>query len=154
MRRISLLLSLAVVMVISGCQSTSPKLAETTFAPLLDNATKAYQQGDLQLAEGMFRQLIVRDPSLLMAWCHLGHIGFRQHQYEAALNAYQQCLRYQPQQPEIWHNMAVIKLREASELLIQGSAYLPPTTEASLTNQNYPRLIQSLMLLQRVSQAD
>ena len=152
MHRISLLLG--VIMLLGGCQSTAPQPTEMTFAPLLDNATKSYQQGDLQLAEGLFRQLIAHDPSLMIAWCHLGHIGFRQHRYEAAINAYQQCIRYQPQQPDIWQNMAVIKLREASELLIQGSAFLPPAQEAQQIQSNYSRLIQSLMLLQRISQEE
>lgn len=152
MHRTSLLIGF--LMLLSGCQSTAPKLAESTLAPLLDNAMKSYQYGDLQLAEGMFRQLISRDPSLVVAWCHLGHIGFRQHHYEAALNAYQQCLRYQPQQPDIWQNMAVIRLRQASELLIQGSAFFPPDDEGYLSNPDYPRLIQSLMVLQRLPQTE
>jgi cytochrome c-type biogenesis protein CcmH/NrfG len=138
-----------------GCQTTQPQLGETTFQPAIDNAMMAYQQGDLQLAEGLWRRLLQRDPSLFMAWCHLGHIGFRQHDYDTALNAYQKCLRQQPQQAEIWHNMAVIKLRQASELLIQGSAYLPAEDSASHDHKhNYQRLLNALMALQRVSQAE
>lgn len=138
---------------IGGCQSTQPKLGELTLQPAIENATAAYQQGDLQLAEGLWRRLLERDPSLLDAWCHLGHIGFRQHAYEAALSAYQKCLQYQPQQPEIWHNMAVIKLREASELLIQGSAFIDDNRDPNQDAHNYSRLLNALMLLQRVSQA-
>lgn len=145
------LLGLACVAVI-GCQTTRPQVAEMALKPAIENATMAYQQGDLQLAEGLWRQLLERDPSLLVAWCHLGHIGFRQHAYQASLSAYQKCLRYQPQQPEIWHNMAVIKLRQASELLIQGSAYLPVEEGDSHTTQTYPRLLKALMQLQRVAQ--
>jgi len=50
--------------------------------------------------------------------------------------------------------MAIIKLREASELLIQGSAYLPSEEAVSSNDSNYQQLLNALMLLQRVSQAE
>ena len=146
--------SLAAVALLTllGCQTTAPQFTETALQPAIENATLAYQQGDLELAEGLWRKLLARDPSLTLGWCHLGHIGFRQHHYDAAFNAYQKCLRYEPQQPAIWQNMAVIRLRQASELMLHGSAYLPATEHLSGQPQGYQRLLQSLMLLQRASQ--
>jgi cytochrome c-type biogenesis protein CcmH/NrfG len=138
------------VLLLVGCQSSTPQFTQTAFAPAIDSATAAYQSGDLQLAEGLWRQLLERDPTLVEGWCHLGHIDFRQHRYDSALTAYQKCLRYKPQQTDIWQNMAVIRLRQASELMIRGSAFLLPS-EGVDNNQDYQRLLQSLMLLQRVS---
>lgn len=120
-----------------------------TFPALISAARHAYQQGDLHAAEGLWRQLLQRDKQLYEGWCQLGHIGFRQHQYQSAVEAYQRCLQLHPQQPAIWHNLAVVRLRQATELLLQGQAYADQQ-EASDTQQQQ-QLLQHLLKLQRVS---
>jgi len=53
-------------LLIMGCQTTPTKFGELTLKPAIDHATAAYQQGDLHLAEGLWRRLLERDPSLLV----------------------------------------------------------------------------------------
>ncbi|WP_417667037.1 tetratricopeptide repeat protein [Pseudidiomarina sp.] len=137
----------------SGCAATG----KTTFNTLEQQraiASKSYQQGDLHVAEGYLQRIVSSLPKDSVSWCQLGHINYRLNRYLAATNAYQKCLSITPEQPEIWHNLAAVKLRQATEFLLTGRAYIPEINEtgsASSFAVNYTRLLNELGRLHGVA---
>ncbi|KFZ30114.1 hypothetical protein IDSA_11720 [Pseudidiomarina salinarum] len=146
-------LMLLLMVAAGGCATTGSPGQDPTNQSSLKAAELAYRQGDLHLAEGLWREIVGDEDDLSPGWCYLGHISFRQHRYEEALSSYQQCLDFRQQQPAIWRNMAALRLRQATELLLTGTAYLSDsgdTGEQQRFNREYRKLLQQLMVLQQV----
>ncbi len=144
---------LLLMVVIAGCATTGSPAHDPAARSSLKAAELAYRQGDLHLAEGLWREIVSDNDDGSPGWCYLGHISFRQHRYEEALRAYRHCLEFRQQQPEIWRNMAALRLRQATELLLSGSAYLAagePTAAQQRFNREYRKLLRQLMALQQV----
>ncbi|RWU08758.1 tetratricopeptide repeat protein [Pseudidiomarina gelatinasegens] len=141
------------VVIGSGCAATE----KTTFNTLEQQraiASKSYQQGDLHVAEGYLQRIVSSLPKDSASWCKLGHINYRLNRYSAATNAYERCLSLTPELPEIWHNLAAVKLREATEFLLTGRAYIPELNEAGSASSfavNYTRLLNELGRLHGVA---
>lgn len=136
--------------VVSGCQMTSTSMANHEHMDThYQIAKKAYQQGDLHVAEGYLHRVTAVEPNHAPSWCLLGHIGFRLNRYEAAQQGYERCLRIHPQQPLIWHNLAALRLRQATELLMTGLPYLTQETAPLVPHfkQNYQLLLNELKYL-------
>ncbi|MBG23335.1 MAG: hypothetical protein CMF22_07745 [Idiomarinaceae bacterium] len=113
-------------------------------------AMRAYAEGDFHLAEGLLRTLAeapVYDPQ---APCFLGAIHYRQHAYQAALRRFEECRNHFPERAEIWFNTAATHLRLATEALLTGRSYQNNPSAANGVHQQYERLLQALMELQRV----
>lgn len=128
---------------LSGCTSKPPS---ETFDRQLAAAYQSYQEGDLTSAEARWRALVQIDPELTEGWCLLGHIGLRQQRYHEALRHYQTCLELTPAQPAIWHNIAVIRIRQATEALLVGAPYQ--------TDSEHRLLLAKLLKLQRLRSGD
>lgn len=135
-----------------GCKTTG--LPEDLLAKNTDIALLAYQRGDLHLAEGYLQRVLDSNPNHQESWCLLGRINYRLHDYEAATRAFDRCLKLNPQQPEIWHNAAAVKLRQATELLLRGQGYLPHEhAPSSPLARRFQLLLTELMRLHGVEAA-
>lgn len=151
--KLCLIAVLPSVVIGSGCAATE----KTTFNTLEQQraiASKSYQQGDLHIAEGYLQRIVSSLPDHSDSWCKLGHINYRLNRYSAATNAYEKCLSLTPELPEIWHNLAAVKLRQATEFLLTGRAYITEQTETgepSSFAMNYDRLLNELGRLHGVA---
>lgn len=131
-----------------GCQATNASF--DNIAQLQDLASQSYIAGDLHQAEGYWLDIAKVMPEHNRAWCQLGHINYRLHRYSAASNAYQKCLAIAPQQLSIWHSLTAVKLREASETLLMGSAHLNNEENANLVSK-YQLLMRELLRLHGIA---
>jgi len=138
-----LILVSALLMALSACASQPLSAA---FDQRIALANHAYQIGDLNTAEATWRQVLKIDAEVTEGWCALGHIAFRQQRYEEALRHYEQCLKLMPEQPKIWHNLAVIRIRQATETLIIGAPYQ--------AQRAHPNLLNALLRLQRIAELE
>ncbi|WP_198677983.1 tetratricopeptide repeat protein [Pseudidiomarina planktonica] len=138
-----LLICLVISPVLTGCTSKPPS---DVFDLQLAAAYKSYRDGDLTVAEARWRRLVKVDQALTEGWCVLGHISLRQQRYQEALKHYQRCLQLRPEQSEIWHNVAVIRIRQATEALLSGAPYD--------THSQDKLLLTKLLKLQRLSAGD
>ncbi|WP_417659876.1 tetratricopeptide repeat protein [Pseudidiomarina sp.] len=151
--KLCLIIALPLVFTGAGCAATE----KTTFNTLEQQraiASKSYQQGDLHIAEGYLQRIVSGLPNDSDSWCKLGHINYRLNRYSAATNAYEKCLSLTPELPEIWHNLAAVKLRQATEFLLTGRAYIPESNEADSASSftvNYDRLLNELGRLHGVA---
>lgn len=107
---------------LSGC-STSPSLQFEDQLRWENQAISSYRHGDLLGAESALRQLLKVNEADAQSWFLLGNVHLREQRIEAAKNAYQKALKYQPDMREARHNLAVTHLRLATLTLIEGQQY-------------------------------
>lgn len=130
--RLTLLMSC--MLLLSACTHTpsysylDPRLQQR------EAAVRAYRSGDLLQAEGLLRKLLLSYPDDARAWLLLGNIHMRSQEFAAAHQAYQKASEYQPDDPVIWHNLAVSHLRLATTALIKGQEQRPGLETPPLLN--------------------
>ncbi len=153
MRSRTLLLVVLISLFLAGCATTN--LPELEAIQQQQVAQDAYLSGDLHLAEGLWRRAIKRNSQLQHLWCKIGHVNFRLHEYEAAFQAYQRCLADDREQPIVWRNLAAVRLRQATELLLIGHKYLVTITapETQQFRSDYERLMKQLLSFHRAPTA-
>ncbi|HET8816922.1 MAG TPA: hypothetical protein VFM61_05675 [Pseudidiomarina sp.] len=133
-----------------GCASTAPD-KEPFVQQLQRTAAAAYHIGDLHQAEGLWQQALVENPNVYSNWCSLGQVRFRLHQYDASAVGYQRCLDGSSAQPLVWYNLAAVRLRQATEALMEGSMHLDESTEYNQLKRDYEALLAYLFKLQRAA---
>ena len=120
---------LATMIVLCGCASVETSLPPAATASLLrlklEQADLALREARLIDAEILYRELSVAHPRLPDVWLQLGNIYARQAQLEAAMHAYKDGLEFNPQDGRLWHNLALIELRQSIRTLEMASELLP-----------------------------
>jgi len=74
---------------------------------------KAYTEGNMEVAENKLSQLVERVPEDSQVWFRLGNIYARTNRPRQAVQAYQDALVRDPSLAKAWHNMGVVRLRQA-----------------------------------------
>lgn len=101
-----------------GCASkSSPNLK--TFDQY-ERAMESYQAGRYADAEPQLLSLLAKFPQFSEGWYRLGNLYVRTGQYEAAINAYNTCLRYDSNFTKAWHNLSLVHLKVAVQVLEEG----------------------------------
>lgn len=111
------------LILLSGCQSTPSQSFHVNPMQLRQAAQIAYQQGDLLSAESMLLKNTALFEKDVDSWFLLGNLYLRTAQYSAAQRAYLHASKYRPEQPEIWHNLALVYLRQATQSLLEGQLH-------------------------------
>lgn len=120
------------ILSLSACAVKPPTPA---YEALLRQAKISYEQGDMHKSESLWRQLVSAHTELAIVHQYLGHISFRFGRWQEAYSHYQSSLALEPQQPHLWHNLAVIRLRQATETLIRAQQYQPLADDEKLLAQ-------------------
>ncbi|MBY6065069.1 hypothetical protein [Pseudidiomarina sediminum] len=130
---------------LTGCRLTPPMAHLDGMTEQQRNiAIRAYQQGDFHTAQGIFLKLTAPTIADAQSICFLAAIYYRQHEYQAALNAFSECQQHYPQRQEVWLNAAATHIRIATELLLAGKSY---QHSAAITD-DYQAFLQALLRLQ------
>lgn len=118
------------LLMVTGCQSTPAVSPSHPIAGVslqsersIAAAHQAYQVGDLLSAEALLQHHLQSHPQDPDGWFLLGNIYLRTAQYQAAQRAYAQASQLRPAQPEIWHNLALVHLRQATHMLLEGQLH-------------------------------
>ncbi len=80
------------------------KLMQTADS-ILQQAWQLHQQGQVQRAETIYRQVLQQAPNHPSAWCFLGIALHDQHRYRDAIAAYQKSIQLQPNFPIALNNL-------------------------------------------------
>ncbi|MBF0265285.1 MAG: tetratricopeptide repeat protein [Gammaproteobacteria bacterium] len=75
---------------------------------------QAYNQKDWPKAKKIFTHVTKTDPSNSEAWFKLANIYARENKPKEAILYYQEAAIRAPKNPKIWHNLAIIQLRQAT----------------------------------------
>jgi cytochrome c-type biogenesis protein CcmH/NrfG len=125
MARLTWWLLLAVSLAcLSGCANRPSGERSADPAELRATAQHAYRAGDLITAEGLLREALQLRAEDADSWFLLGNIYLRTRQYAAAERAYREAARWKPEQQQIWHNLAVIHIRQATQTLLEGQRHV------------------------------
>lgn len=89
-------------------------------------AQLAYAGSEDARAEKLLLGLVRAVPNDAEAWFYLGNLYARSKRPEEAINAYQKTLMLDRRDPRAWHNMGVVRLREAWAAFIQAHEVATP----------------------------
>jgi len=112
------------ILIFSGCSSTEkntnkPK-NKVNLISIENKADIAYMSGHLEMAEALYRELLQTRNDYAPAWFRLGNIYTRTNRLNAAVSAYQNCLQNNNEHERAWHNLAITRIRQATEVLINS----------------------------------
>jgi predicted Zn-dependent protease len=105
------------LLILSACQTlelSSTERQDENLKRIYDTAMNAYENKDWKKAEPALLHLTKVFPKNAQVWFKLGNIYARDNRAKDAIKIYQEALIRSPDNPKIWHNLAVIQLREAS----------------------------------------
>ncbi len=138
-----------IALTLSACASTSQKGKEekkqVNLVAVEARAESAYRSGQLELAEGLYRHLLANKSNYAPAWFRLGNIYTRTNRLDAAVNAYQNCISSDKEYAKAWHNLAIARVRQATDILIEAQNHLLVETGAK---ERMDQLFLELMRIQ------
>jgi cytochrome c-type biogenesis protein CcmH/NrfG len=141
----------ALVLALAGCASSPFRkqpdavsdVSPQALMALQESAAVAYAQGNAPAATGLYTQLLQSAPNDVHAWHRLGNLELLDDHYAQALIAYEHVLQLGGGNAGVWHNVAVIRLRQAQAALNQVQAQAPSPADA-LLRANSARAAQAL----------
>ncbi|TDU30695.1 tetratricopeptide repeat protein [Panacagrimonas perspica] len=122
---LALICAMTTVACSSRPQSVPAADERSSLRSKLDRADLALREARLTDAESLYRDLATSHPRLPEVWLQLGNIYARQSQLEAATYSYKQGLRFNPEDGRLWHNLALLELRQSIRTLETASELLP-----------------------------
>ena len=151
MKGFPLILVSGLVLALAGCASSPFRkqpdavsgISPQALIALQESAAVAYAQGNAPAATGLYTQLVQGAPNDVQAWHRLGNLELLEERYAQALIAYEHVLRLGGGNAGIWHNVAVIRLREAQAALNQVQVQAPDPADEQL-RANSARAAQAL----------
>jgi len=143
--RITTLAGLFIILV--GCATQSPR-QETSFQVDLFEIEKLaaadYENGNWLESEKYYTLLVERDPENSLHWLRLGNIYAMTNRSDAAVIAYREAVRLDPELSNAWYNLGVLQLRQAAHSFNEMQIHIGP--EDPLTEQGQ-RILEGIMEL-------
>ena len=91
-------------------------------------AQLAYEGGENAKAEALYKSLVRKMPNDAETWFRLGNLYARANRPDEAANAYQRSLIANNSNARAWHNLGVVRLRQAWASMLQAQENLKPGT--------------------------
>jgi tetratricopeptide (TPR) repeat protein len=85
-------------------------------------ADKAYTAGDMARAAQLYAELLKTTPDEAEYWYRLGNAHFRLQQPDEAVADYGRALQINPAHARAWHNLGVVRMRQAQAAMIASAA--------------------------------
>ena len=155
MKRSSLASLLGALLVcLSGCTTgvaTAIKALDGSEPDLITinrEAQLAYESGEDAKAETLYRSLVRRMPNDAETWLRLGNLYARSNHPDEAANAYEKALIANSSDPRAWHNLGVVRLRQAWASMLQAHENLDPKDPLYGRVEEMVRYLSQLPLLQ------
>jgi tetratricopeptide (TPR) repeat protein len=99
---------------------------EPDLVSINQEAQLAYEGGELAKAEALYRSVARRMPNDAETWLRLGNLYARSNRPDEAANAYQRALMADNAEARAWHNLGVVRLRQAWASMLQAQATVKP----------------------------
>lgn len=132
MMSIRVVFMVAFLVLSAGCASTGGNTSvEGAVAPgsgtmdLYREGMQAYSEGRLDVAESRLTELLEKVPEDAQVWFRLGNIYARTNRPRQAVQAYQDALMRNPELAKAWHNMGVVRLRQAANDFVSLARSVP-----------------------------
>jgi tetratricopeptide (TPR) repeat protein len=109
-----------------GNDEAAPLDPDADLITINRQAEFAYENGESAKAEALYKSLVRRMPNDGETWFRLGNLYARNNLAEQAANAYQKALMANNADARAWHNLGVVRLRQAWASMLQAHDYLKP----------------------------
>lgn len=129
-------LGLAGALLVAGCAGGPGRASapgQPALGPEVDLISKqqfAGQENEASRSEVLYQALLRKVPNDAETWFRLGNLYAANNLAEPAVAAYNRTLMADNSHARAWHNLAVIKLREAYAALIQAQMSVDSADEA------------------------
>lgn len=115
----------------TGCSTTVGNMMKSIdndpdLVTINQEAQLAYEGGENAKAEALYRSLARRMPNDAETWLRLGNLYARSNRPDEAAAAYQRALMADNAEARAWHNLGVVRLRQAWASMIQAQATVKP----------------------------
>ncbi|NNE37734.1 MAG: tetratricopeptide repeat protein, partial [Gammaproteobacteria bacterium] len=77
-------------------------------------ADAAYLRSDWEASERLYIKLIEAAPDNAMFWYRLGNIYSSTNRNNAAVIAYNESLKFNPADPDVWFNLGIVQLKQSA----------------------------------------
>jgi len=96
---------------------------------LSKEAEIAFDNQEDAKAEQLYKGLVKQAPNDAENWFRLGNLYARTNHPDQAVETYQHALMLDGNNPKIWHNLGVVRLRQAWASLMQAEILAPPDSD-------------------------
>lgn len=117
---------------VAGCATSSttaktstPELRLANVLTAQHDADAAYHAGNLETAATLYLQLTKLIPQEANYWYLLGNTYVRMQQPDLAVQAYQQAIMRDPKHARAWHNLGIVRMRQAEAAFVSSASTAP-----------------------------
>jgi len=109
------------LLALAGCATTGAPPLKNALAQQ-ERAEQAYAAGNLAQARADYQALTRALPLNADYWFRLGNVYVRMDQPDEAADAYGHVLQREPKHAKAWHNLGIVRLRQAAAAFTQGAS--------------------------------
>ena len=110
----------------AGCGAMESRSVGEDLVKMQQEAQAAFDTGENARAEVLYKGLLRSMPNDAETWFRLGNLYARTDNPDQAVNAYLTSLSLNGNDPRAWHNLGVVRLRQAWASLLRANALTPP----------------------------
>lgn len=150
MRSLAAILLCAVV---AGCgmMESRPESGGEEFLKMQREAKAAFDNGENARAEVLYKGLLRAQPNDAETWFRLGNLYAQSDNADQAVNAYQMCLSVNGNDARCWHNLGVVRLRQAWAALLRANTLTAPPEPIHAMSTDIIRALEKVPYLSDAS---
>jgi len=130
-----------------GCANQPPVQKDSVQIDLVQiekQAATDYEQGNWLQSEKNYSMLAEQYPHKSLNWLRLGNIYAMTNRPDAAVIAYREAVKHDPELSHGWYNLGVLQLRQAAHSFNQMQIHVSPDDPVSEQSQ---RILDGIMQL-------
>ena len=110
----------------AGCGGLETRSAGEDLVKMQQEAQAAFDSGENVRAETLYKGLARAMPNDAETWLRLGNLYARTDNADQAVNAYLTSLSLNGADPRAWHNLGIVRLRQAWAALLRANTLTVP----------------------------
>ena len=110
----------------AGCGGLETRSVGEDLVRMQQEAQAAFDSGENARAEALYKGLVRAMPNDAETWLRLGNLYARTDNADQAVNAYLTSLAINGADPRAWHNLGVVRLRQAWAALLRANTLTVP----------------------------
>jgi Flp pilus assembly protein TadD len=124
-----------------------PETGGEEFLKMQHEAQAAFESGENARAEVLYKGLLRSMPNDAETWFRLGNLYARSDNAEQAVDAYLRCLSINGNDARAWHNLGVVRLRQAWAALLRANTLTGPTEPINVMSAEMVRALEKVPYL-------
>lgn len=141
--------AIALCAALTGCgaMETRTESGGEEFLKMQREAQAAFDSGENARAEVLYKGLLRAMPNDAEAWFRLGNLYARSDNAEQAVDAYLRCLSINGNDARAWHNLGVVRLRQAWASLLRANTLTAPPEPINAMSAEMIRALEKVPYL-------